>query len=305
MKKLLFILVTILTAPTADAMSFARRALDRITKVAYYAPITLYSANMAKNIITSSVLIEHEVSQLRDADEDTTRFVHKNLAAIGLKNPESVHVKIDDGRTIFAAALSTTNTLVLDSDVFEPSRPRSLLQMIYSAHKRSILPLPAIALDKSCKAAAIQHEGAHLKYHDSESTFAIYAVSPLATSYIVQKTKKVLQKNTHNNPTMLRMLSRIPGGIGLCALSMVGTLLGLQYLERRADNAIIDDKDLLRASALLYKEIADREDFLSNGYGRLTSLCRSPHHPSPHARYKRFQARLDALEKQEQQSSAK
>src|SRR5690242_15327755 len=95
MKKLLLFVTILLTVPSADAMSFARniftrKVFDCITKVAFYAPSILLSAYATGDYIKRIKNMGDFLSELKDADEDTARFVRQNLAKIGVKNPEAV-----------------------------------------------------------------------------------------------------------------------------------------------------------------------------------------------------------------------
>lgn len=235
-------------------------------------------------------------------------FVHEHVKAIGL-NPSKIAVttgttKIENGMKIirdvdWASNPKTINVPYYETSGEHPSNLCDLLQKQKQGHTLTAQEKEHINL---CAGTA-QHEGTHIKNNDNKNkgraALSVLGATTLPLFYAWRKSRMPISAKN-----LLGMLS-LPVVLGVNVLASHAIC---RYHERKADDGIVDDIDILQAKAHHFRKAAeqDKQDELahqrwfphespfkrkmSNVFEYLLST-----HPSNEQRAQRFEQRLAKL----------
>lgn len=244
-------------------------------------------------------------------EKDVADFVKKEAAAAGLPTAQEVitYKMPAANLDITAAAAFGDNTIMLSDRLVRQIRKGTRLKADCLSDPAD---LPASWVNTKLELAeyllndargTIHHEAAHLKNKDSHTGLAASLISPFVVHGTIKVFKGILQKPV-SKVSCVRS-----AGAGM-AVNIAGQALAtgfFRYQEKRADQNIAQDSDILRVKALTYRMYAADYKRLSMGTKLKAvvlpivnplALKKFPmlEHPSFLYRAKAFEARAKKLE---------
>lgn len=243
-------------------------------------------------------------SELPLASEAATDFV--KIIAQEQEIKDSFEVRIEEG---YAAGMGT---ILLPQDQNSYFLKTELDTALYNYHYGATSDIQNQAAEELFEhIGSIDHELTHFKNHDTRNSLIFSALLNLTliTSYLTFE-YKVLAPHLKNMGGFKKWLYACGSGLGLSALSTLVDTWTRRLREKRADEGVRNDPEVLKA--MINWTIRDHEIFkkmLNTSPSRFWRLVGAwiekypclyflldPVHPPLPERQARFQERLDALE---------
>lgn len=326
MCKRFYLFLLLLHATTINPMGtiagkgvlLAKKALPKICTGIYW----------GINFVPLAIAIRYQTKHTDcPPDAPASKFLTKELENAGIPQPKNPKIGACSGLmgaylnkqliidehefTRLNSLLSKKEDLEREIDNNKTSRFKALgskLSRLGSTNPNAEDELRTLDEKLNYTRAIIHHEATHMKRNSPEVGTAGRIATPIA---IHAGIKSLAQKigNKQTNPSLIRHLLKIPGGLGLLIASNMASLAWSNYEEQQADDGIPDDPDLLKAIAKEFQELGAKHKEMYRSKYNLTpekmdkvparwfyKMEMDPTHPLPENRAQKFEQRLAQLE---------